>query len=120
MKARLIVFLLSVVALSAHAQQIAVDDQSEIVTVVTYRRPALTLCRLWKAICLTTHSGSWCSAGALFLSTPQIKRSNTSVTVSLVSLLQKARFAGDFLQREAKAEGAGGHFWHDEVLTQTP
>ena len=36
------------------------------------------------------------------------------------SLLQKARFAGDFLQREAKAEGAGGHFWHDEVLTQTP
>jgi len=37
-----------------------------------------------------------------------------------VSLLQKARFAGDFLQREAKAEGAGGHFWHDEVLTQTP
>ena len=51
MKARLIVFLLSVVALSAHAQQIAVDDQSEIVTVVTYRRPALTLCRLWKAVC---------------------------------------------------------------------
>ena len=39
---------------------------------------------------------------------------------SYVSLLQKARFAGDFLQREAKAEGAGGHFWHDEVLTQTP
>ncbi|WP_287367944.1 DUF413 domain-containing protein [Thauera sp.] len=37
-----------------------------------------------------------------------------------LSLLQKARFAGDFLQREAKAEGAGGHFWHDEVLTQTP
>ena len=39
---------------------------------------------------------------------------------SEMSLLQKARFAGDFLQREAKAEGAGGHFWHDEVLTQTP
>jgi hypothetical protein len=37
-----------------------------------------------------------------------------------LSLLQKARFAGDFLQREAKAEGAGGHFWHDEALTQTP
>ena len=36
-----------------------------------------------------------------------------------VSLLQKARFAGDFSRREAKAEGAGGHFWHDEALTQT-
>ena len=41
-------------------------------------------------------------------------------TADHMSLLQKARFAGDFLQREAKAEGAGGHFWHDEVLTQTP
>ena len=36
------------------------------------------------------------------------------------SLLQKSRFARDFLQREAKVEGAGGHFWHDEALTQTP
>ena len=36
-----------------------------------------------------------------------------------LSLLQKARFAGDFSRREAKAEGAGGHFWHDEALTQT-
>ena len=38
----------------------------------------------------------------------------------LLSLLQKSRFARDFLQREAKVEGAGGHFWHDEALTQTP
>ena len=37
-----------------------------------------------------------------------------------LSLLQKSRFARDFLQREAKVEGAGGHFWHDEALTQTP
>jgi hypothetical protein len=44
----------------------------------------------------------------------------SSVFHLILSLLQKARFAGDFLQREAKAEGAGGHFWHDEVLTQTP
>jgi len=32
-----------------------------------------------------------------------------------MSLLQKARCMGDFLRREAKAEGAGGHFWHDAV-----
>jgi hypothetical protein len=32
-----------------------------------------------------------------------------------LSLLQKARCMGDFLRREAKAEGAGGHFWHDAV-----
>jgi hypothetical protein len=33
-----------------------------------------------------------------------------------LSLLQKARCVGDFLRREAKAEGAGGHFWHDAVI----
>ena len=33
----------------------------------------------------------------------------------LVSLLQKAHCVGGFLRREAKAEGAGGHFWHDAV-----
>ena len=32
-----------------------------------------------------------------------------------VSLLQKAHCVGGFLRREAKAEGAGGHFWHDAV-----
>ena len=31
------------------------------------------------------------------------------------SLLQKAHCVGGFLRREAKAEGAGGHFWHDAV-----
>jgi hypothetical protein len=35
--------------------------------------------------------------------------------LSQSSLLQKARCMGDFLRREAKAEGAGGHFWHDAV-----
>lgn len=33
----------------------------------------------------------------------------------LLSLLQKAHCVGGFLRREAKAEGAGGHFWHDAV-----
>jgi hypothetical protein len=32
-----------------------------------------------------------------------------------LSLLQKELCTGDFLRREAKAEGAGGHFWHDAV-----
>ena len=32
-----------------------------------------------------------------------------------LSLLQKAHCVGGFLRREAKAEGAGGHFWHDAV-----
>ena len=34
---------------------------------------------------------------------------------SALSLLQKAHCVGGFLRREAKAEGAGGHFWHDAV-----
>ena len=43
-----------------------------------------------------------------------------AILTGKMSLLQKSRFARDFLQREAKVEGAGGHFWHDEALTQTP
>ena len=37
-----------------------------------------------------------------------------ALVISL-SLLQKAHCVGGFLRREAKAEGAGGHFWHDAV-----
>ena len=37
------------------------------------------------------------------------------VLVLRLSLLQKAHCVGGFLRREAKAEGAGGHFWHDAV-----
>jgi hypothetical protein len=40
---------------------------------------------------------------------------SSSSSHSHTSLLQKARCMGDFLRREAKAEGAGGHFWHDAV-----
>jgi hypothetical protein len=36
-----------------------------------------------------------------------------------MSLLQKALCEGDFSLREAKLEGAGGHFWHDAVIEAT-
>jgi len=33
-----------------------------------------------------------------------------------VSLLQNDDCVDDFSRREAKAGGAGGHFWHDAVI----
>ena len=56
-----------------------------------------------------------------FRHTPTERADRRSIDpTNQLSLLQKSRFARDFLQREAKVEGAGGHFWHDEALTQTP
>jgi len=63
---------------------------------------------------ISTHSGqpSWLKA-ALQLNARKLK----TVTPNSfpLSLLQKELCTGDFLRREAKVEGAGGHFWHDAV-----
>ena len=45
----------------------------------------------------------------------ELSKLNADNVLAQLSLLQKAHCVGGFLRREAKAEGAGGHFWHDAV-----